>query len=234
MTRPYINICIPAYEMRGWGDIFLRQNFDKIAEQTFRDFEVVVSDHSKDTRVLNCCRHETRFPVNYFYNSVGVGKSSSNINNAMRNANGVLLKILFQDDFLYAPNSLQRIVDTFDIDRDTWLVTACEHSHDGKTYYRPFWPAYNNKIHTGANTISSPSVATVKNDGHLEFDENLVWLMDCEYYRRYHDTYGLPKILYEINVVNRTWENQVSNTTGTFRKIWEWVYVEAKVRGVRL
>jgi glycosyltransferase involved in cell wall biosynthesis len=231
MTEPYISICIPTYEMGGCGAAFLKHSFRKIWEQTYRDFEVVVSDQSRDDNIRKLCE---AYSIRHYFNPAKCGRSSINTNNAMRHARGTLLKILFQDDFLYSPDSLQRIVDTFDIDHDTWLVTGCEHTRDGITCYRPFYPKYNNQIHTGANTISSPSVLTIKNEGHLEFDENLVWLMDCEYYSRYYDTHGLPKILNEINVVNRTWENQVSNTTGTFRKIWEWAYVEAKVRVARL
>ena len=44
------------------------------------------------------------------------------------------------------------------------MVTASEHSQDGVNFYRPFYPNYNDQIHLGKNTISSPSVLTIKND----------------------------------------------------------------------
>jgi hypothetical protein len=79
--------------------------------------------------------------------------------------------------------------------------------------YRTFYPSWNENIYVGINTISSPSVITIKNtDEKLYFDEDLIWLMDVEYYKRMYDIYGEPVYLNTVNVVNRTWGNSVSNT----------------------
>ena len=43
-----ISICIPTYEYKGRGVEFLAELFDSIERQTFRDFDIVISDHSKD------------------------------------------------------------------------------------------------------------------------------------------------------------------------------------------
>ena len=43
-----ISICIPTYEYKGRGVEFLAELFDSIERQTFTDFDVVISDHSKD------------------------------------------------------------------------------------------------------------------------------------------------------------------------------------------
>jgi hypothetical protein len=122
-----------------------------------------------------------------------------------------LIKILFQDDFLYSSTSLEETVQAFDLEKDMWLVTACEHTIDGTTFIRPFYPTYNHNIHRGKNTISSPSVMTIKNDHPLLFDENLLWLMDVDYYKRCYERFGKPKILNTITVVNRVGDHQVSN-----------------------
>ena len=47
-----ISICIPTYEYKGrkWS---LAELFDSIERQTFRDFDIVISDHSKDDLILN-------------------------------------------------------------------------------------------------------------------------------------------------------------------------------------
>lgn len=208
-----LSICIPTYEMGGYGQRFLKKSFDILAEQTFTDFDVVISDHSKNSVIKDLCsEYGTKLNIHYFHNTENVGSSSANINNAIKHASGKLVKILFQDDFLYHIYSLEEIVRNFDMKKDHWLITACIHSTDGINFTKPFFPEYNSHIHLGNNTISSPSVLTIKNSTPLFFDEQLLWLMDCEYYKRCFDAFGTPAILNKINVVNRMGTHQVSHT----------------------
>lgn len=227
-----VSVCIPCYEMNGFGVTYLRQNLSTLSEQTFQDFEVVISDHSMSDDIERLCQtFSDRLRISYVHFDQQRGNSSANINNAMRQAKGQLIKILFQDDFLASPTALQTTVDAFDLEHDHWLVSACQHTADGQSTFKPLYPTYNNRIHLGENTISSPSVVTVKNDGLLFFDEHLVWLMDCDYYKRYHDTYGPPQVLNTITVVNRIGAHQVSNTSAhQLRRISEELYVRKKFR----
>jgi glycosyltransferase involved in cell wall biosynthesis len=207
--------------MNGHGRAYLKQSFDMLVAQTFKDFEVVISDHSKDDAIANLCKeYEGVLAIVYHHNTEGIGSSSANINNAIRHAGGTLIKILFQDDFLYHERALEDIVHAFDLQHDQWLVTACIHTDDGVTFYRPFYPHCGATIYLG-NTISSPSVVTIKNNHPLLFDEQLVWLMDVEYYKRCYDAFGKPKILNTINIVNRSGSHQVSKTLASTIKLRE-------------
>ena len=133
------------------------------------------------------------------------------------------------DDFLYSKNSLEKIVNNFDLENDNWMITACEHSKNGKSFFRPFYPKYNKYIYFGKNTISSPSVLTIKNESPLLFDEKLIWLMDVDYYKRCYNNFGSPKILNDINVVNRVGSHQVSNSIINLKiKIRELIYMLIK------
>lgn len=228
--KPLISICIPTYEMNGKGHIFLKDSLKIISNQTFKDFNVIISDHSKNNLIENLCKvYTNKLNIKYFKNSDNIGSSSANINNAIKKADGGLIKILFQDDFLLNEKSLEEIVKNFDINKDRWLITACEHTKDGKNLFRPFYPRYNNLIQFGKNTISSPSVLTIKNENPLLFDERLVWLMDCDYYKRCYDKFGDPKILNKINVVNRIGKHQISILTVNIKiKIKELIYILIK------
>ncbi len=197
---------MPVHEMYGKGVEFLRFNFEIFKKQTFKDFDVVISDDS-DSDVMKklCEEYEGALDIKYVKNP-GPKGIAGNTNNAIINGTGKLLKILYLDDFLYSDNSLQRIAETFDINKDLWLVTATICSEDGTSYFRPFFPKYTDDVHLGNNQISCPSVLTIKNDNPLLFDTNYPnfrWLVDCDYYKRLHDKFGDPKILNEINVVNR-------------------------------
>lgn len=211
-----LSIVIPTYEMKGLGRDYLRQSFDVLARQTFRDFDVVISDHSQDGSIRDLCtEYADVLSISYHRNEHDHGNSSANCNNAIRHAQGSLIKILFQDDFLYHDRALEDIISHFDMTKDNWLVTACIHTKDGIHFFKPFHPRYNPRIHLGNNTISSPSVLTIKNAHPLFFDERLLWLMDCDYYKRLHDAYGEPRILDSINVVNRVGSHQVTNVQAT-------------------
>lgn len=209
-----ISICIPTYEMKGQGTNFLKFSFEKIKNQTFRNFEVVVSDHSVNDDISNLClEYSKHFEINYFRNEKKVGSSSANLNYGLTKCKNKIIKILFQDDFLYSNESLELLSKFFDVKKDKWLVSTSEHSYNGQDFIRTFVPKYNHNIHLGNNTISSPSVLTILNDeDKLFFDENLIWFMDCDYYKRCYLKFGEPKILPFITIVNRLSEYQVSNS----------------------
>jgi glycosyltransferase involved in cell wall biosynthesis len=211
-----ISVCIPAYEMKGKGKEYLNFSFDILAKQTFKDFEIVIADHSTSSDIKDLCESwKDRLDILYVKNDHKIGVSSANINVAMKHAKGELIKILFQDDFLMGEESLEQQYDQF-VDGDShWMVTACAHTQDGIKITDPFFPRYHDQIQYGINTISSPSVLMFKNENVLDFDENLFWLMDVEYYKRLYDNFGLPTVCNFISVVNRNHENQVSHTMAT-------------------
>ncbi len=208
-----ISVAIPTYESKGRAAEFAHFQFKRLLEQTYKDFEVVISDHSKDDVIKNICEeYEDRLNIIYLRNEEGRGLSSYNINNAIKYCKGDIIKFLWFDDFLWNKHSLQYINEAFD-GGTNWLVSACEHTRDdGKTFYRTFYPRYNDQLHLGNNTISGPSVLTIRNtEDKIYFDDRLIWLMDVDYYRRLHDKYGAPKILNKITVVNRDHAGQLSH-----------------------
>lgn len=224
---PYISICIPTYEMNGKGALFLEHSLGNIAKQVEKDFEVIVSDHSTDDTIAKTCdKFKDKFELRYYRNEEKRGSSSANTNYAMRLAKGKLIKILFQDDFLYGMFSLTHIKNNFDLTRYSWMITACNRSYDGITSRHPFYPVYNGTVSPRKNTLGPPSVLTIKNENHLEFDENLVWLMDCDYYKRCHDRFGPPKLYPVVNVSVGIGVHQVTNTIADKkRRVKENLYV---------
>lgn len=211
--KPFFSVTIPAYEMHGEGGEFLTHSFEILARQTFKDFEVIVCDHSLNDVVKDVCEQWVEvFDVKYFRNDYKIGGSSPNINTAMKLANGIWIKLLWQDDFLYDRHSLANIKNHIDANNPTWIASACEHSEDGENMYKPFYPQWTPDIHLGNNLISSPSVITFKNtEDKIYFDEDLIWLMDVDFYKRMYNKYGEPSYLNTITIVNRTWEHSVSN-----------------------
>lgn len=211
---PFFSIAIPVYGYNGKGSEFLGHSFSILESQIFKDFEVVISDHSIDDTIKDLCDEwSSKLNITYVRNDIGRGVISPNLNVALKNCKGEWIKILFQDDFLYDSESLSKIRESIMNDPDVkWITTKFCHSFDGFNMYREIYPTWNDKMLEGHNSIGCPSVITIKNENILFFNEDLNWMMDCEYYKRMYDIYGLPLIIDTLTVVNRTNESRLTDT----------------------
>jgi dTDP-4-dehydrorhamnose reductase len=215
LKRPFFSITIPTYGYDGKGVEFLDFNFEVLSKQIFKDFEVIVSDHSIDDTIKSVCnRWDGVLNIKYVRNEYGRGLIAPNTNMAMKRATGKWIKILFQDDFLFDENALQTQHDILESNPDIkWLVSTFIHSNDGVSFYRLYNPKYNDNIWNGNNTLGNPSNLTIINKDLIFFDEGLNWLVDCEYYYRLNGKYGKPTIIGDITVVNRTHGSGLTDTT---------------------
>ncbi len=152
------------------------------------------------------------------------GKMAENTNAAIKRCKGEIIKVLYMDDYLAHENALQVIVDSF---KGNWLVTGCEHD-DGKTRGNQHLPTYRGDIHKGHNSIGSPSVMAFRNGLDMYFDEQMTWLLDCDFYKRMYDKFGEPVILNDINVVIGIGEHQMTNIMGDTIKNNEHDYMQKK------
>jgi len=212
--KPFFSIAIPAYGYNGNGSEFLDFNLEILSNQSFQDFEVVISDHSVDDTIKNTLKKWLgKLKMTHITNDKGRGIISPNLNSAMKNCRGEYIKVLFQDDFLYNEHALKLQFDYLTNNPDTkWLITHFCHSNDGSRFYRYFTPRLSPNIWNGTNTLGNPSNLTLINEELIYFDEELNWLVDCEYYYRLLLRYGEPSILENVTVVNRTHGAGLSNT----------------------
>ena len=219
--KPYLSVCIPTHDMEG-KQYFLKRCLDSLWDQTFQDFEIIITDNSEDYEIEKICDWY-RTGIRYIRNpKKGM---APNTNEGIKNAKGHLIKILYMDDYLAHKKALEEIVANF---KGHWLVTACRHTTDGETFFNTHLASYNDSIHTGQNTIGSPSVLTVLNKNPLLFDEEMTWLLDCDLYKRYHDKYGDPVVLDDANVIIGVGEHQMTFTMGDDRKAKEYEYITKK------
>jgi glycosyltransferase involved in cell wall biosynthesis len=214
--KPLFSIAIPTWEINGKGAEYLEHSFNILAQQTFQDFEIVISDHSLNDDIKDVCykwfNSNLGLSIVYVRNDIGRGKIAPNINNAIKHCNGGYIKILFQDDFLYNVDSLEMIFNSITINlNQKWFITGCAHTKDCIDLYDPMAPYYHDRIYAGINTISCPSVLTIKNEDLLLFNETLNWLVDVEYYKRLYDKHGYPTVIESICTVNR--DSDVRTTT---------------------
>lgn len=204
-----VSVCIPAYEMNGKAKEYLGQLLNSISIQRGITYHVFVSDNSTENDdVKEVCK-----PYDFvtLIGNTGRKTASCNMNNALLQSTGDVIKIMFADDFFVDDYSL------FDSTKPifegySWSVTACCHTQNGQELFRPFFPRYHDDIHLGTNTMSSPSTISMIRDNETLFDENINYLLDVEWYKRMALKHGPPHINNRINVVNRIHENSLSSS----------------------
>ena len=223
MRTPFFTIGIPTYEMSGKGVLFLGELLDTINEQIFRDFEVIISDHSIDNEIEKFIQSSNfTFRINYFENQIMRGNPSSNINKIIEESKGEYIKFIFQDDLLNGSSSLDILAKKInEHEGSEWFVSGCLHLKNGNLI-NPMVPYFNKNIHLGINTISSPSVLTIRNSVNLlKFNETYVWLLDCIYYKDCFSNFGKPVVINSPLVINRLSKNQLTNKLKESKKLIE-------------
>ena len=211
--KPKFSICIPVWEQGGFGLQYLKDLIYSIRIQTFQDWEIVISDHSQNHDIFDFCLEESKkdYILRYFKYEENYGNGVANLNNVLKKAEGEIIKIMFQDDFMFDRRCLQKFNEVFKYKSNKWAVCGCNHTRDGVNFERPMVPSWNDRLLEGVNTISSPSVLAFRNENVELFDENLTMLMDVAYYYRLGQRYGMPTVIEDCLVTNRCHENQISS-----------------------
>lgn len=216
MFTPKISICIPTYESSGKGVFFLKKNIDKILDQTYKNYEIIISDHSIDSDIENFVISLKDEKIKYYRYSENIGKPAFNTNNAISKSTGDFIKLMNLDDHFAENDALEKIVKLIN-EGYKWILIAFKHyNYDTNTFYRPMIPAVigdGNRLLYGENTIGCPSVGLIPKDEY--FDTDVKYMIDCELWYRMYKKYGSPGILREYKITigtgNHTLTNQLIN-----------------------
>ena len=208
-----MSIAIPTWESYGRGAEFLDDLLRTIEIQHFKNFEVVISDHSQNDDVYNkVLEFNSKFDIKYFRNRKKLGNSPFNTNTAIKKCSGEIIKIMFQDDFFYDDEAFEKIYYTLKDSNKMWLLNGCNHTDDdGNSFCWEFYPKFNPDLLKGINTISSPSVVAFKRESEVYFDETLVNFMDIDYYYGMREKYGDPVLYNDILISNRVHKDSISS-----------------------
>lgn len=214
-----LSIAIPTFESYGKGAEFIDDLLRTIEIQTFKDFEVVISDHSQDEEVYNVVKQfQDKFKIVYIKNEEDRGNGPANTNFAIDHCSGHIIKVMFQDDFFYDDEALEKIYNALNDSDKMWLLNGCNHTADhGHSFYWDFYPEFNDKLLDGVNTISSPSVVAFKKEVTRRFDPSLTFYMDIDFYYGMRVDYGDP-ILYNDVLISNRFPSDYSVTTNVSNK----------------
>lgn len=182
-----ISICIPAYKRLN----YLERLLDSILIQSFKDFEVVITDDSSDNTVRNFIeKYKQDFPIIYQKN-INVLGTPENWNEAIRKANGAWIKLMHDDDWFANENSLQNFYEaTLDHNDCSFFFSAynkiTNHSAEN-IFLNPaghflLWLSPLNLFKK--QYIGHPSCILVRKDLDILYDKKFKWVVDFEYYIR--------------------------------------------------
>lgn len=134
MESPLVSICLPTYN----GERYLEESLNSILLQTYKNFEVIISDDSSKDNTVQICnkfKEQAPFPVYiYSHKPQGIG---ANWNHCIEKANGTWIKLLFQDDIM-EPDCIEKM-----------LSSALKYHLDCIICKRKIIDSYSNKITSG-------------------------------------------------------------------------------------
>ena len=125
------SIAIPAHDRGENGPKWMKELLDSLQQQTCQDFEVVVSDQSKNDNIMNVCKE---YDFDFTYIKYEGSVPCENINIAVDNCEGRIVKIMFSDDIFMSKNALERIKYEYDTnDSKTFLYNLSIDSSSFRT-----------------------------------------------------------------------------------------------------
>lgn len=219
MKGPSISICVPAYKRLD----YLQKLLHSIAIQTFKDYEVIITDDSPDNAVEIFVKNFTDISCMHYYRNQKVLGTPENWNEAVRKARGTWVKLMHDDDWFSAKTSLETFY------KATLNHTDCSF----------FFSAYNNVTKDSAEAVrlhflghlmlkqsplnlfkkqfvGNPSCTLIKRDIGLYYDNDFKWVVDFEYYirclKKVKQFYYIDQALVNVGL------NEDQVTKSTFRK----------------
>jgi len=218
---PLISICIPAYKRID----YLQKLLESISIQTFRDFEVIITDDSPDDTVEMFVRNFTGIPhVQYFKNPKVLG-TPENWNETIRKARGTWIKLMHDDDWFADENSLQVFYQAILAHKDCSFFFSAynnivENEHFSEKIRLDFTGQFLLKQSPlnlfKKQYVGNPSCTLIKRNINLFYDSDFKWVVDFEYYirclNRVQSFCYIDQILINVGV------NEDQVTKFTFRK----------------
>jgi glycosyltransferase involved in cell wall biosynthesis len=193
---PTVSICIPTYNQTK----YLVKVLDSVFEQTFKDYEVIVSDDSSTNEVKELIEHYclSHLNIRYFHHAPSLG-SPENWNFAIKQAKGEYIKIMHHDDWFSTNESLSKYMSALKGCKNPFIFSAAISINKGhKSIHQPKHTLVDGlkedifRIIYG-NFIGPPSAILFKNDKKKFFNNKLIWLVDIDFY--------LKALIDEVEVV---------------------------------
>lgn len=227
-ATPKVSICIPAYNYPE----FLKRCLLSVLNQTFEDFEVIITDDSCHDKLQEVVAELDDVRIRYYKNYLPLG-SPANWNHGLKHARGELIKMLHHDDWFFEKTALEQFVNYFEKHSDASFVFSACYNVNSKGRWASYasWIFFKKlqqrpEVCLYSNGIGAPSVTMFRKEvKEIEFDSNSQWYVDvifyAEVFKKFKDVGYIKKPLLNITAGAST---QVTNVTSGLIKVKEAIY----------
>ncbi len=182
---PKVSICIPAYKQIS----YVKRLLESIIIQKYLDYEVIITDDSPNNSIETLLTDYANLKIFYKNNKKSLG-SPGNWNESIKYATGDFIKIMHHDDWFTNEYSLSNFVKMLvNNPKSDFAFSGSLNISATKQWIHSITPKKADEIKRNpsnlflGNFIGAPS-ATIYRRNNLEFDSNLKWLVDLEFYIR--------------------------------------------------
>lgn len=187
MSKALISVCIPTYNQIE----YLKRTIDSVLAQQSVNFEIIISDDSSTEAVFQLVEHyrSLRSYIRYVRNTPALG-SPKNWDHAISLAQGEYIKIMHHDEWFIDDFALKKFLDKIKsvensiVFSSALLVNKGENSHFKASIDEVNRIKIEPEKLLLKNKLASPSAMFINKQMVHEFDANLIWLVDVEFYIR--------------------------------------------------
>ena len=118
-NKPKVTIGLPVYN----GEKYLRKSLENLLEQTFSDFEIIISDDGSSDLTEDICKdfEKKDSRITYFRQAKNLGNAVKNFRFVLNKAEGEYFMFACHDD-LWENDYIEKLVKILDNDKDCSLA----------------------------------------------------------------------------------------------------------------
>lgn len=224
-----VSVCIPTYE----DEKKLKRAIESVQSQHNVDYEIIVSDDSKSSKIEDFL-DKSHYDRVFFYKNTRKISSTSNWNNALSLARGEILILLHHDDYFSDEFTLARIINEFQFSKTNivWSGFKSELSDEavfsGKFCFK-LLTRFPEQLFL-INFLSTPSCMAIRNSVKLRYNEDLKWFVDVDFYYRCLKSYRNHVYLRDAQIFIGNDGNRISDRISRREKLREIELLPQKVR----
>jgi len=191
---PLISVCIPAYKRID----YLQKLLHSISIQTFKDYEVIITDDSPDDSVEKFVKSFNEIQSVYYYRNEKVLGTPENWNESIRRAKGIWIKLMHDDDWFESENSLMEFYNFLRKKPECNFIFSAHHNVSGDQIVKTVYLKSIGRFLLSQSPlnlfkkiyIGNPSCTLIKRDLNIFYDNRFKWVVDFEYFIRCLKTRG--------------------------------------------